>query len=45
MDVTYANVKVYVTGRNDVIKRHNVITIVKKIYVQKWKVCKKKNLS
>ena len=28
MDVTYAIVKVYVTERNDVIKRHsNVITI------------------
>ena len=54
MDVTYAIVKVYVTGRYDVIKRHsNVITICerqqlkwlhykKNIYVQKWKLCKKK---
>ena len=56
MDVTYAIVKIYVTERNDVIKRHsNVITILRtseikvaallKIYVQKWKPCKKKNPS
>ena len=57
MGVTYAIFKVGVTELNDVIKHHrNVITIwrtsaiemtalLKKIYVQKWKVCKKKNLS
>ena len=57
MDITYAFAKVYVTERNDVIKCHsNVITIwqtsaikvtalLKKIYIQKWKVCKKKTLS
>ena len=57
MDVVYAIVKVYVTERNDVKKCHrNAITkmagiknrsdcIIKKIYVQKWKVCKKKGKS
>ena len=51
MGVTYAIVKVYVTERNDDIKRYsNVIIIwgtseiVENIYVRKWKVCKKKNL-
>ena len=52
MDVTYVIVKVYITECNDVIKRHcnasNVDVshqsdcIIKKIYVQKWKVCKRK---
>ena len=56
MDAMYAIVKVYITVRHDAIKRHsNVITISRtsaievtallKKYVQKWKVCKKKNLS
>ena len=56
MDVAYAIDKVYVTERDDVIKCHsNVIIIWRKsaievtalfkMYVQKWKVCKKNSLS
>ena len=56
MNVTSAVVKVYVTERNDAIKRHtNIITmanvsnrsdcIIQKVYVQKWELRKKKNLS
>ena len=56
MAVMYAILTVYVTKRNDIIKRlSNVITIwhtsaievttLLKVLIQKWKVCKKKNLS
>ena len=57
MDVTYVIGKIYVTERNDALKRNsNVITIwrtsaievtslSKKIYVQKWKVCEKEIIS
>ena len=56
MDVTYAIIKVYVTERNDVIKRHSndftiwqtsaiEVTALLKTYFQRWKVSKKKNLS
>ena len=50
MDVTFTIVKVYVTERNDVIKRHSIVitiwrtsaievTALLNIYAQKWKVC------